>query len=366
MKLLCVVGTRPNYMKAAPVIRALSGWPEVQAKLLHAGQHYDPAMSDLFFRDLALPKPDFNLGIGSGSHAEQTAGVLVGVERFLLQDRPDRVIVFGDVNSTLAAALAAAKLRIPVAHVEAGLRSGDRGMPEELNRLLTDHLSDLLFTHCEEADENLAREGVAAAGIHRVGNVMIDTLQASLALAERSDILERTTAPAGGYGLITLHRPENVDRPEVLGRLLEGLRRAAKRLPLFFPVHPRTQARLRTAGFPSEQDRITLLEPLGYLDFLKLMRHAALLLTDSGGVQEETTALRIPCLTLRENTERPITTRLGTNRIVGTDPDRIAAAADQALKTPPKGQIPPLWDGKAAERIAKILMKKQHVSLSAT
>ncbi len=352
-----VVGARPNFMKAAPVMAALRRRGAEQ-RLVHTGQHFDARMSGVFFEELGLPRPDVDLGVGAGTHAEQTGRVMIALERALLElpARPAAVVVPGDVNSTVAAALVAAKLRIPVAHLEAGLRSFDRDMPEELNRIVTDHLADLLLTPSPDADENLRREGIPAARIARVGNVMIDTLLAHLPRARALGVPEAMGLSPGGYAVVTLHRPSNVDDPEVLARLLGALAGLAERLPVVFPVHPRTRARLEgDAARLAAALRLT--DPLGYLEFLSLTSAARLVLTDSGGLQEESTALGIPCLTLRENTERPVTVAEGTNEVVGTDPGRIGAAARRILDGGGKrGRRPDLWDGRAGERAADAIM----------
>jgi UDP-N-acetylglucosamine 2-epimerase (non-hydrolysing) len=361
VKILSVVGGRPNFVKIAPLLEAMAEAPEIVSRLVHTGQHYDHAMSQAFFEELLIPAPDFFLGVGSGSHAEQTAKVMVAFERVLLEERPDLVLVVGDVNSTLAAALVAAKCRVPVAHVEAGLRSGDRGMPEEINRILTDHCADYLFTPSEDGDLNLLREGIPADKIHRVGNVMIDTLRRCEAAARQKRAAAALGLSPGGYALLTLHRPSNVDEPAVFGRILDGLAPLIARLPVLFPIHPRSRKRLlefglerRLAGLAN----LRLTEPLGYLTFLGLMMEARLVLTDSGGIQEETTALSVSCLTLRENTERPVTVRVGTNRIVGTDPARLREETTRILDGGgPRGSLPPLWDGQTARRIVAILRR---------
>jgi UDP-N-acetylglucosamine 2-epimerase (non-hydrolysing) len=354
---LCVAGARPNFMKVAPVLRELRAREGILAPLVHTGQHYDRAMSDGFFEELGIPAPDFNLGVGSGSHAEQTAQVLVGMERVLQELRPDAVVVVGDVNSTVAATLAAAKLRIPVAHVEAGLRSFDRSMPEEINRLLTDAISHWLFTSERSGDENLRREGVAAERIHFVGNTMIDTLRAHEATARQRDTLARMDLQAGCYALLTLHRPSNVDDPAQLERLFEVLEEIHRELPVVFPVHPRTAAAVREHR-GGRAPALRTSEPLGYLDFLRLMLDAKLVLTDSGGIQEETSALGVPCLTLRDNTERPVTVTEGTNVIVGSDPATIRAEVRKVLDGEARrGRLPERWDGRAAQRIADVLEK---------
>jgi UDP-N-acetylglucosamine 2-epimerase (non-hydrolysing) len=321
--------------------------------LVHTGQHYDVKMSDVFFQDLGMPAPDVHLGVGSGSHAQQTAKVMVEIEPVLLREKPDVVVVAGDVNSTIAVALVAAKLGLKIAHVEAGLRSRDWTMPEEINRVLTDRLSDFLFTPSRDGDENLAHEGIDPARVHFVGNVMIDSLQAALPRARESRIHERLEIVPKGYALATLHRPANVDEPAVLGGFMRALAEVASDLPVVFPIHPRTRARLGPETWPAS---LKLIEPLGYLDFLALTDGARLVLTDSGGIQEETTALGVPCLTLRDNTERPVTVTVGTNQLVGTNPDRIAPAAREVLSgRTRRGAIPELWDGHAADRIADIL-----------
>lgn len=349
--LLHVVGARPNFAKAASVIAACTARGLTQ-RLVHTGQHYDANMSQTFLEELGLPEPDVNLGVGSGSHAQQTAAIMVALESLFVREPPGLVIVYGDVNSTLAAALVCAKLCLPVAHVEAGLRSFDRSMPEEVNRVLTDQVATLLFTPSEEADANLAREGIEATRIHRVGNVMIDTLARLLPTA-----LARPARFTGRYALMTLHRPSNVDDPQHLASVFEALGRIAERVPVVFPVHPRTRARL---GAHSVPHGVLLVEPLGYLDFVRAEKEAALVITDSGGVQEETTWLGVPCLTLRETTERPITVTLGTNAVVGTDPRRLVQEAAAILDRPRKPpRSVPLWDGQAGARIADILATRK-------
>ena len=353
---LHVVGARPNFVKVAPVVRALAARGASQ-RLVHTGQHHGARMSDVFFEDLGLPQPEVHLGVGAGSHAEQTARIMLAFERALLElPRPDWVVVPGDVNSTLAAALVAAKLGLRVAHLEAGLRSYDRAMPEELNRVAVDHLADLLLTPSADADRNLAREGIPAARVVCVGNAMIDSLVAALPAARARRVPERLGLTPGAYGVVTLHRPSNVDEPAVLRRLLAALDEVSRALPLVFPVHPRTRVALASAGAAPAEVRV--IEPLGYLDFLSLLASARLALTDSGGVQEETTALGVPCLTLRDRTERPVTVDEGTNQVVGTDPVRVAGAARRTLASPPPARCPPLWDGRAGERIARALLER--------
>lgn len=350
-----VVGARPNFMKAAPVLAAFKqrGWRQI---LVHTGQHYDEFMSDVLFRQLDLPAPDVHLGVGSGSHAQQAGAVMIAVEKELIDRRPDVLVVYGDVNSTMAAALAAAKLHVPVAHVEAGLRSFDRSMPEEVNRLVTDQLAQFLFTPSEDGDANLIREGVDRARIFRVGNVMIDTLVRCLPLADPSSVLANLhLEPEAQFVLVTLHRPANVDDPETLSRHLSVLRELATRVPVIFPVHPRT--RRRVAGI-TDSPGLHLIEPLGYLQFLGLEKRAKLVITDSGGVQEETTYLGVPCLTVRPNTERPITVTEGTNIVVGTAPEILLRAAHEQLISPKRsGKVPPLWDGHTADRIADVFAR---------
>jgi UDP-N-acetylglucosamine 2-epimerase (non-hydrolysing) len=356
MHILHVVGARPNFMKAAPVLRALSAHG-VHQTLVHTGQHYDAAMSDVFFSQLEMPAPDFNLGVGSGTHAQQTAAVMQAFEPVVIQTKPDLVLVYGDVNSTVAAALVCSKLNVRVGHVEAGLRSRDRGMPEEINRLVTDQLSDLLFTPSADGDENLVREGIDASKIHLVGNVMIDTLVRLLPQAEKHFPKDMPSP----YALVTLHRPSNVDDLPWLREMLATLAylSANTKTSVIFPVHPRTRQRLADLGI--ESGGLRLLDPLPYLDFLALERHAAVVITDSGGIQEETTFLGVPCLTVRENTERPITVSLGTNQLVGRDLRKLRATATEILGagssevTREESNRVPLWDGRAAERIAQII-----------
>jgi UDP-N-acetylglucosamine 2-epimerase (non-hydrolysing) len=358
MHILHVVGARPNFMKVAPVYRALRE-QAVRQTLVHTGQHYDANMSDVFFQDLEIPAPDVNLNVGSGSHAQQTAAIMRGFEGVVLERKPDRVLVYGDVNSTVAAALVCAKLGIPVDHVEAGLRSFDRTMPEEVNRLVTDQLCDLLFTPSEDGDANLILEGVPKARIQRIGNVMIDTLVRLLPKAksrfEQVEAALRITRP---YVLVTLHRPSNVDDPRTLQAILSALDEVGQRAKILFPVHPRTEKLMKEFGVLAGQN-IQLAQPLSYIDFLALQTQAACVITDSGGIQEETTYLGVPCITVRENTERPVTASMGTNILVGKDYAAVKTHALQAINgTFKKGSIPQLWDGQASQRIAQILMKK--------
>jgi UDP-N-acetylglucosamine 2-epimerase (non-hydrolysing) len=351
MHILHVVGARPNFIKAAPVAAALAAQGASQT-IVHTGQHYDAQMSGVFFKELKLPAPDINLEVGSGSHAEQTALIMQRFEPRVLERKPDLVVVYGDVNSTVAAALVCAKLLVPVAHVEAGLRSGDRSMPEEINRLLTDQLADLLFTPSPDGNENLLKEGIPAQKIKLVGNVMIDTLVRLQPQAEARWPQLETEFPVGRFALVTLHRPSNVDDPLQLACLLAELGRVGKEISVLFPVHPRTRQAIADGGLEIPET-IRLLEPLGYLDFLALEKHAAVVITDSGGIQEETTYLGVPCLTLRTTTERPITISLGTNILIGTDLERLKPELALILSGKGKqGQAVPLWDGHASERIA--------------
>ena len=391
---LLVVGARPNFMKVAPLIRAIhrhnnSSDPSLAAVrylLVHTGQHYDFNMSEAFFRDLDLPGADLHLGVGSGSRGEQTGKVLIEFEKVLFREKPDLVVVVGDVNSTLACALAAVKLHIPVAHVESGLRSFDRGMPEEINRLLTDAISDYLFTPSPDADENLLREGIDGKRVFPVGDIMVDSLLHHLDKAKNTGILERLglkTAKgfsfAGGYALVTLHRPSNVDKRESFERIIHGLLQVASRMPVIFPVHPRTLKQVEAFNLGAVFElhdswdvkpehyyedgvlrrKIHCFSPLGYLDFLNVMAHAKVVLTDSGGIQEETTVLDIPCITLRDTTERPITLTEGTNVLVHDDPEKIVSEVEKVLKGDRKqSRCPLIWDGHTAERIVKILSSR--------
>ncbi len=360
LRLACVVGARPNFMKIAPIHGILRRHRRLEPYLIHTGQHYDEAMKDAFFHQLGIPEPDVDLGVGSGSHAYQTAQIMQRFEPVLDEVGPVAVLVVGDVNSTIACGLVAAKKQVPLIHVEAGLRSGDRTMPEEINRILTDQLSDLLFTTERTAEANLIREGIPSERIHFVGNVMIDALLGHL---DRAESPRQTLARYGHrlpeeYGVLTLHRPANVDDPDVLAPLLQVLMAISRELPLVFPCHPRTAKQIETFGLAGQvaDSGIILLPPLGYLQMLGLLRDARLVLTDSGGLQEETTALGIPCVTLRDNTERPVTVTEGTNTIVGRDPERIRACVTDILANGGKrGRIPALWDGRASERIVSII-----------
>jgi UDP-N-acetylglucosamine 2-epimerase (non-hydrolysing) len=352
-------------MKIAPIVKELARHPaEFTSVVVHTGQHYDQKLSQVFFDELGIPEPDVNLNVGSGSHAQQTAAIMVAFERVVAAQRPDLVLVVGDVNSTIACALVAAKLSIKVGHVEAGLRSFDRTMPEEINRLLTDQISDLLFTTDEVAEANLRREGIDASKIHFVGNVMIDTLLAHRERARSLDVLTRFGLRAREYVLLTLHRPSNVDDPVVFARLIEALTQVSMDVPVIFPVHPRTRPAVTMSPAAEalvETGRLCLVDPLGYLEFIALMEKSRAVLTDSGGVQEETTILGVPCLTMRSNTERPVTVTHGTNQIVGTDVQRILDAWRAIDPQAVRSVVPPLWDGRAAERIVEIL----RVSVSA-
>lgn len=351
-----VVGARPNYMKIAPLMDALKNAPGIRQILVNTGQHYDEAMSKSFLRELQLPAPDRNLEVGSASHAVQTAKVMMGFEQVCLEDKPDLVVVAGDVNSTMAATLVAAKLMIPVAHLEAGLRSYDRGMPEEINRIVTDCLADLLLTPSTDGDENLIKEGVPREKIHFVGNIMIDTLMRHLPMATLDRIQDRVAVTDKGYGVLTLHRPSNVDDPVILRRILDAIAHVARKMPVVFPVHPRTRQRLASFGVDDLLANVILTEPMGYIDFLSLSSHARIILSDSGGLQEESTALGIPCLTLRENTERPVTITDGTNRLVGTQTANIIAGFEEAIAAEHEAhRRPPLWDGHTAPRVAAVL-----------
>lgn len=363
LKIINVVGARPNFMKVAPIVAEMKRRGSSLAPLvLHTGQHYDQSMSDVFFEDLNLPKPDIYLGVGSGSHAAQTAAVMEKFEPVVLKEKPDWVVVVGDVNSTLACALVCVKLGVKVAHVEAGLRSRDRSMPEEINRLLTDQIADLLLTPSRDADVNLLSEGIPAERIRFVGNVMIDSLRQHLEVAKLSNIQRDLGLANLDYAVLTLHRPSNVDERGTFSGILDALDKISSRIPIVFPVHPRTRAKIDGFGLGKRIEGMAglrLIDPLGYLDFLSLYSSARLVLTDSGGLQEETTVLSIPCLTLRENTERPVTVESGTNTVVGVDPVKITSAAFAALATYRNGnapRIPELWDGHAAGRIVDELL----------
>jgi UDP-N-acetylglucosamine 2-epimerase (non-hydrolysing) len=364
MKIIHVAGARPNFMKVAPVMAALGQKNGVRQFLLHTGQHYDENMSEIFFRQLGLPTPDLNLEVGSCSHANQTAQIMTKIEPVLIDYSPDMVLVYGDVNSTVAATLVCAKLLIPVAHIEAGLRSFDRTMPEETNRVVTDQLADMLFTPSTDGDENLLREGKKAEQIHFVGNVMIDTLvrlkEKANALHTPQQVTEKSNVPASmmsnGYGLVTLHRPSNVDGPIMLTRIVDTLLELSQDLPMLFPIHPRTRHRLKDLAINTTGAKLFLVDPVGYLEFLTLQKDATLVITDSGGIQEETTYMGIPCLTVRENTERPVTVTVGTNTLVGQDMNRLKRGVLSILNGDAKqGSSPALWDGKASERISSIL-----------
>lgn len=374
MYILHIVGARPNFVKAAPVIAALSNRDSVTQVLVHTGQHYDVSMSEVFFHQLDIPEPDINLDVGSGSHAQQTAQIMMRLEKVLIEHKPDLVLVYGDVNSTVAAALVCAKLLVPIGHVEAGLRSFDRTMPEEINRLLTDQIADLLFTPSIDGDENLLREGVKKEKIHFVGNVMIDTLIRLLPKANieglgpqlnRKDKSIQRGKDSGieeladGYALVTLHRPSNVDKPDALKNILNALAKISNALPIVFPIHPRTRMRIADYGLVIPDDtRMRLIDPVPYLEFLTLQKNASLVITDSGGIQEETTFLGVPCLTVRENTERPVTVTAGTNILVGQDMTRLKGEIYRILNgEAKKGSVPPLWDGKAGSRIADVITR---------
>lgn len=358
MRVLAVVGARPNFVKIAPIMAELAEYPYITTTLVHTGQHYDAQMSDSFFANLDIPRPDVNLKVQSAGAIAQIADIMTRIEPVIGSTRPDVVVVVGDVNSTVAATLAAVKIGRPVAHVEAGLRSFDRTMPEEVNRVLTDSVSDLLFTTEAAAEENLLREGVATEKIHFVGNVMIDTLFRYRESARQSDVLDRLGLASSGYAVLTLHRPSNVDDEGTLALLLGAIGRIQAEIPVVFPVHPRTRRRLEAlAAILPPMPGVRLADPMPYLDFVQLMGESRCILTDSGGIQEEATALGIPCLTLRQNTERPVTVTCGTNRVVGTDPDAIYQSWREVAEGRwPEGRLPELWDGKAASRIVRVLL----------
>ena len=365
-KIMSIIGARPNIMKIAPLMAELRLHEELEPLLVHTGQHYDYEMSQVFFDQLNVPAPDYNLGVGSGTHFDQTAEIMRTFGELIQQDRPDLVVVAGDVNSTLACALVAAKEHIPVAHVEAGLRSFDRTMPEEINRVLTDALADLLFTTEESANWNLAREGVAPEKVHFVGNLMVDSLVRALQQPPARSLRSDLGLQARPFAIVTLHRPSNVDDPEQLRRTLDALSQIARRLPIVFPVHPRTARNIEAAGSQSVKtwkggplpvQGLWMMPPASYLDFLSLMQGAVMVITDSGGVQEETTYLGVPCLTYRDSTERPVTVSQGTNRVVGRDPQHLLASAIELLALGGQGAQarPPLWDGRAGSRIVQVL-----------
>lgn len=363
MKIFNIVGARPNFMKIAPLMEAMGKFPNLQPILIHTGQHYDEKMSQIFFNELGLPKPAVDLGVGSGSQAEQTTKIMVAFEKLCVEQSPDLVLVVGDVNSTLACSLVAAKLGIRLVHVEAGLRSRDRTMPEEINRLVTDTLADLLFTTSREANQNLKAEGISEEKIFFVGNVMVDTLLKHRHRASQLEMLTRLGLQGQGkhYAVMTLHRPANVDNVETLSKLLAAVEVIQQEIPVVFPVHPRTFKQIETLGLRQQVSRmqqLIVLEPLGYLEFLAVLSQAQMVLTDSGGLQEETTVLGIPCLTLRENTERPVTIWEGTNTLVGMKTEKIVEVAWEVLKNGGKtGRVPEFWDGKAAERIVNVLRR---------
>ncbi|MBN2312752.1 MAG: UDP-N-acetylglucosamine 2-epimerase (non-hydrolyzing) [Sedimentisphaerales bacterium] len=366
MRIINVVGARPNFMKIAPLMEEYERHPEIEPLLVHTGQHYDEKMSTLFFKQLGIREPDVNLEVGSASHAVQTADIMTAFEPVLLDYHPDAVLVVGDVNSTIACGLVAAKLHVKVIHVEAGLRSFDRSMPEEINRVLTDSISDLLFCTEQSGVENLMAEGIDQDKIYLVGHVMIDTLKRNMTIARQSTILNELRArrciDGHGYSVLTLHRPANVDDPLVFSRILDALEVIQNDLPIIFPIHPRTLKNITSLNLRNRIDRLArlhLIDPIGYLDFLKLQSSARVVFTDSGGIQEETTVLKVPCITLRENTERPVTVEMGTNQIVGTDTQKIVHAFKRIMEGNfRESRIPPLWDGKAAERIVDVIEEK--------
>lgn len=361
LKLLCVAGARPNFMKIAPILREMKKHQSLQAKLVHTGQHYDNKMSDVFFKELQIPAPDIHLNVGSGTHAEQTAEIMKRFETVVLQEKPDWVVVLGDVNSTLACSVTAAKLHVPVAHVEAGLRSYDRTMPEEINRLVTDAIAEVLFTTEKSGNENLIKEGKSESQIYFTGNVMIDSLVFAKPQINRSQVSTDLKLPDKSYCITTLHRPSNVDDPKTLAKIFEIFDTIQNKLSVVFPIHPRTRKMIETFGLSdkvSKMKNLRLMDPVGYFDFVSLTAHAKMAITDSGGLQEETTYLGVPCLTMRENTERPITIEVGTNTLVGSDEQLIYSKVDEIIKgTYKKGSVPELWDGRAAERITNVFTK---------
>jgi UDP-N-acetylglucosamine 2-epimerase (non-hydrolysing) len=366
LKIINVVGARPNLMKIAPIMAAYRDVDAIQPLLVHTGQHYDENMSDLFFRQLGIPEPDLNLEVGSASHAVQTAEIMKAFEPVILEERPDAVLVVGDVNSTVACGLVAVKLGVALVHVEAGLRSFDRDMPEEINRICTDAISDQLFCTERSGVENLRREGIPEERIHLVGNVMIDSVLSHREKAQHSTILDDLGLEPQGYAVLTLHRPSNVDQPDTLEKLLDAFEVIQSDMPLVFPAHPRTRVKLAEFGLSRRLEampKLRILDPIGYLDFLKMMAEARIVLTDSGGIQEETTILGVPCLTLRENTERPITIEMGGNQLVGQDTQRIVSAYRRVLDQPEgSSQVPPLWDGHAATRLVEILSEALRIA----
>ena len=360
-KICLIVGARPNFMKSAPLMRELlANDDSFDTKLIHTGQHYDHALSQLFFDELKMPKPDLYLGVGSGSHAEQTGKIMIELEKSFGELKPDLVVVFGDINSTLAAAIVTAKMCIKLAHVEAGLRSFDNTMPEEINRIVTDRLSHYLYVSEDSGLVNLRNEGVTDEKVFYTGNIMIDSLVANLEIAKKSDILDKLHLEPNSYIAMTMHRPANVDEEDKLRELFENIIEVSEKMPIVFPCHPRTKKRLEDFGITSNAQGLKMIEPLGYLDFLKLQSNANFVLTDSGGVQEETTYLKIPCITMRENTERPSTVDIGSNIIVGVNPKNIRDAAMRTIQGERKqGNIPRLWDGKTAGRIVQLM--KEHL-----
>lgn len=360
-KIISVVGARPNFMKVAPLYREFKKYSaDIQHLICHTGQHYDEKMSKIFFEELELPKPDFYLGVGSGTHAEQIAGVMVAFEKVLQDEKPDLVVVVGDVNSTIACSLVASRFNIKVAHVEAGLRSFDRTMPEEINRMLTDTIADYLFVTEQSGMDNLKQEGISDNKIFFVGNVMIDSLVFYIPKIEKSDILQKLHYTKQDYILVTLHRPANVDTEDGLKQLFEMLNRIADNKKIIFPIHPRTKNNLQKFHLTNMvSDKILLTEPLGYIEFVSLIKNSLMIVTDSGGIQEESTYLQVPCITVRNNTERPVTVTVGTNRLIGTDTSKVELAVEEVLNGKiKKGHIPELWDGQAAERICKIVIEK--------